>query len=146
MPLQKLAVVAQMEWMRTYCIAARVPKGSIEDSLLYDNAEAYKYARLTECDAEHDYLIVGGCDHPVGQENYTGRFEELEQWTKARFNQVGSVDYRWSGQVLEPVRSAYPFSQIRPLANECRPILWHTLARTKVKNASTSSPATPVMV
>ncbi|KAG5795185.1 hypothetical protein H9Q69_005749 [Fusarium xylarioides] len=30
-PLQKLSVIAQMEFMRSYCIAARVPKGAIED-------------------------------------------------------------------------------------------------------------------
>ncbi|RHZ46521.1 FAD-dependent oxidoreductase [Aspergillus thermomutatus] len=102
-PLQKLAVIAEMEYMRTYCIAIRIPKGSVEDCLLYDEAEEYKYVRLTACDEQDDYMVVGGCDHKVGQEKPEGRFEELEQWTRARFPQAGAVDYRWSGQVFEPV-------------------------------------------
>jgi Rieske Fe-S protein len=102
-PLQKLSVIAQMEFYRTYCIAIRVPKGSVEDCLLYDNADEYKYVRLTECDEKDDYMVVGGCDHKVGQEETTSRFEELDQWARERFTQAGTVDYKWSGQVFEPV-------------------------------------------
>ena len=65
-PLQKLSVVTQMEFMRTYCIAIRVPKGYIEDCLIYDQADPYTYARLTACDEKDDYFVVGGCDHKVG--------------------------------------------------------------------------------
>ncbi|KAF2768175.1 hypothetical protein EJ03DRAFT_274650, partial [Teratosphaeria nubilosa] len=101
-PLHKLSVVAEMEYMRTYCIAIKVPKNYVEDCLLYDQAEEYKYVRLTECDAENDYLVVGGCDHKVGQEEPTGRFAELEQWTRERFTRATDVDYAWSGQVFEP--------------------------------------------
>lgn len=102
-PLQKLSVVAEMEYDRTYCIAIRVPKGYIEDCLLYDEAEKYKYIRFTQCDENDDYLVIGGCDHKVGQEDTSGRFEELEQWVRERFTKAGSVDYKWSGQVFEPV-------------------------------------------
>ncbi|KAK5651831.1 hypothetical protein OQA88_11600 [Cercophora sp. LCS_1] len=102
-PLQKLAVITQLESFRTYCIAVRVPKGSVEDCLLYDNAEQYKYVRLTACDDKDDYLVVGGCDHKVGQEETTLRFDELETWTRERFPQAGTVDYKWSGQILDPV-------------------------------------------
>lgn len=102
-PLQKLSVIAEMEYMRTYCIAIRVPKGSIEDCLLYDEAEAYKYIRFTECDENDDYLVVGGCDHKVGQDTTSGRFEELETWVRERFTKAGTVDYKWSGQIFEPV-------------------------------------------
>lgn len=102
-PLQKLAVIVQMAADRTYCIAARTPKGSIEDCLLCDEAEAYKYVRLTECDGKDDYVVVGGCDHLVGQENPAGRYEELEVWLRKRFPSITTVDYRWSGQVFEPV-------------------------------------------
>ena len=90
-PLQKLSVVAQMEYMRTYCIAIRVPKGYIEDCLLYDEAEPYHYVRLTACDEEDDYLIVGGCDHKVGQEQEDGRFSELEDWTRQRYSYPPSL-------------------------------------------------------
>jgi hypothetical protein len=102
-PLQKLSVVAELEYYRTYCIAVRVPKGSVEDCLLYDNANEYKYVRLTACDDKDDYLVVGGCDHKVGQEETTPCFDELEKWTRERFTQAGTTDYRWSGQIFEPI-------------------------------------------
>jgi len=102
-PLQKLSIVAEMTYNRTYCIAIRVPKGSVEDCFIYDTAEPYKYVRLTACDDKDDYMIVGGCDHKVGQDSPDGRFEELEAWARERFTKAGSVDYKWSGQVYEPV-------------------------------------------
>lgn len=102
-PLQRLSIVAEMEYYRTYCIAIRVPKGLLEDCLLYDRADAYKYVRLTPCDELEDYAVVGGCDHKVGQEETEGRFQELEQWFRERFTKAGAVDYSWSGQIWEPV-------------------------------------------
>ena len=48
-------------------------------------------------------MVVGGCDHKVGQEDTTGRFDELETWTRERFPSAGSVDYAWSGQIFDPV-------------------------------------------
>lgn len=102
-PLQKLSVIALEEYLRTYAIATRVPKGSVEDCLIYDNADPYKYVRITSCDEGEDYLVVGGCDHAVGQEDTRGRFEELEAWTRERFPQTTATDYKWSGQILEPL-------------------------------------------
>jgi hypothetical protein len=77
-PLQKLYVIADLEYYHTYCIAIRMPKGSVEDCLLYDTAEEHKYVRLTACDDIDNYLVARGCDHAVRQEEPTGRFEELE--------------------------------------------------------------------
>lgn len=102
-PLQKLSVIAEEEYYRTYCIAIRVPKGSVEDALIYDSAEIYKYVRLTGCDENYDYLVVGGGDHKVGQGDTKAPFVELEQWTRARFPQATTIDYKWSGQIIEPV-------------------------------------------
>ncbi|MCJ1305003.1 hypothetical protein MMC08_007816 [Hypocenomyce scalaris] len=102
-PLQKLSIVAEMEFFRTYCIAIRVPKGSIEDCLIYDEADPYHYVRFTACDEKDDYLVIGGGDHKVGQEQEDGRFAELEAWVRERFTHAGSVDYKWSGQIFEPV-------------------------------------------
>ncbi|OIW32741.1 DAO-domain-containing protein [Coniochaeta ligniaria NRRL 30616] len=102
-PLQKLSIIGEMSYTRSYCIAIRVPKGSVQDALIYDQAEAYKYVRLTEADGKDDYMVVGGCDHEVGHEETAGRFEELEQWTRERFPQATTVDYKWSGQVYDPV-------------------------------------------
>lgn len=100
-PLQKLAVIAQMEYFRTYCIAIRIPRGVVEDVQIYDEHDPYKYMRMTSCDERDDYMIVGGCDHKVGQESTAGRFEELEQWIRDRFTKAGSVDYKWSGQIFQ---------------------------------------------
>lgn len=82
-PLQKLAIIVQMTWFRTYCIAIKVPKGSVEDALIYDSNDPYTYARLTECDEKDDYMVVGGCDHKVGQELGELRFDELERVHRA---------------------------------------------------------------
>lgn len=84
-PLQKLSVVAQMEFDRTYCVALRVPRCSVEDCLLYDTADPYIYVRLAECDDKADYLIFGGADHKVGQDDTVPRFDELEEWARERF-------------------------------------------------------------
>ena len=102
-PLQKLSVIAEEEYYRTYCIAIRIPRGSVEDCLFYDSAEAYKYVRLTQCDEKDDYMIVGGGDHKVGQGDTVAPFKELEDWTRSRFPQATTIDYKWSGQVFEPV-------------------------------------------
>ncbi|PWY67121.1 gamma-glutamylputrescine oxidoreductase [Aspergillus sclerotioniger CBS 115572] len=99
-PLQRLGVAAEMQSMRTYCIAIRIPKGSIEDCLI--GAGPYRYARCTQCDDKEDYLVLGGCDHKVGLENTRGRFAQLETWARERFTNAGTVDYKWSGQVFEP--------------------------------------------
>ncbi|KIW91350.1 uncharacterized protein Z519_08246 [Cladophialophora bantiana CBS 173.52] len=103
-PLQKLSIIAEMEYHRTYCIAIRIPKGTVEDCLIYDSADPYKYIRMTACDEQDDYMVVGGCDHKVGQEDeWDERYRELETWARERFPSAGSVDYKWSGQIFEPV-------------------------------------------
>ncbi|HEU0053652.1 MAG TPA: FAD-dependent oxidoreductase, partial [Longimicrobium sp.] len=56
-----------------------------------------------EGDPARDWLIVGGEDHKTGHhDDADERFARLEAWTRERFP-VESVDYRWSGQVYEPV-------------------------------------------
>jgi Rieske Fe-S protein len=51
-----------------------------------------------------DWLIVGGEDHKTGQsDDADARFRNLEQWARQRFPMIESIDYRWSGQVMEPV-------------------------------------------
>jgi len=49
-------------------------------------------------------LIVGGEDHKTGQaEDTEERFVRIEQWTRERFPMLERVEYRWSGQIIEPV-------------------------------------------
>jgi Rieske Fe-S protein len=48
-------------------------------------------------------LVVGGEDHKTGQaDDGDERLGRLEAWTRERFP-VGPVEFRWSGQVMEPV-------------------------------------------
>ena len=96
---------------RTYVIGARIPAGSVEPGLYWDTADPYHYLRLYKGNGESaelapgsDVLIVGGEDHKTGQEDDPEeRFRRLEDWTRERFKMVQSIDYRWSGQVMEPV-------------------------------------------
>jgi glycine/D-amino acid oxidase-like deaminating enzyme/nitrite reductase/ring-hydroxylating ferredoxin subunit len=91
----------------TYVIGVHVPKGSVTRALFWDTPDPYHYVRIQTGDGNDilsDVLIVGGEDHKTGQENDGAeRFARLEQWTRARFPQMGEVEFRWSGQVMEPV-------------------------------------------
>ncbi|HEV8589712.1 MAG TPA: FAD-dependent oxidoreductase [Pyrinomonadaceae bacterium] len=91
----------------TYVIGARIPKDSVPSFLLWDAPadfyEAYHYLRIERAD-DHDVLIVGGEDHKTGQKNDGAqRWGKLEQWTRNRFPMVEEIEFRWSGQVMEPV-------------------------------------------
>jgi glycine/D-amino acid oxidase-like deaminating enzyme/nitrite reductase/ring-hydroxylating ferredoxin subunit len=89
---------------RSYVVACAVPKGSITRALYWDTEDPYHYVRLADLDASHDLLIVGGEDHKTGQNSdYQSCFEKLELWTRKRFPFAGKTQYRWSGQVVEPV-------------------------------------------
>jgi glycine/D-amino acid oxidase-like deaminating enzyme/nitrite reductase/ring-hydroxylating ferredoxin subunit len=92
----------------TYVIGARVKSGSIPSILLWDApqdvSEPYHYVRL-EKGEDYDILIVGGEDHKTGQKHDgSQRFGKLEQWTRNRFP-IEEIEFRWSGQVMEPVDS-----------------------------------------
>jgi glycine/D-amino acid oxidase-like deaminating enzyme/nitrite reductase/ring-hydroxylating ferredoxin subunit len=91
----------------TYVIGARIPRGSVPAMLLWDAPadlwDAYHYIRI-ERGEEADILIVGGEDHKTGQQNDGAqRWGKLEQWTRNRFPMVEAIEYRWSGQVMEPI-------------------------------------------
>jgi glycine/D-amino acid oxidase-like deaminating enzyme/nitrite reductase/ring-hydroxylating ferredoxin subunit len=93
----------------TYVIGARIPCDSIPAMLLWDGPfnthEAYHYIRVARED-DHDVLVVGGEDHKTGQHNDGAqRWGKLEQWTRNRFPMVEEIEFRWSGQVMEPVDS-----------------------------------------
>jgi glycine/D-amino acid oxidase-like deaminating enzyme/nitrite reductase/ring-hydroxylating ferredoxin subunit len=95
---------------RTYVIAARIPRGSVPRALLWDTCNPYHYVRVQEVDSRidsaklEDVLIVGGEDHRTGQEDDAEqRFTKIEEWTRERFPMVKSIDFRWSGQIMEPM-------------------------------------------
>jgi glycine/D-amino acid oxidase-like deaminating enzyme/nitrite reductase/ring-hydroxylating ferredoxin subunit len=93
-----LAIHSKQAAYRTFAIGARVPSGSVPRALYWDTGDPYHYVRLAG-----DVLIVGGEDHKTGQEDDgVDRFRNLENWSRERFP-IGSVEFKWSGQVMEPV-------------------------------------------
>lgn len=102
-----VAIHTKQAAYQTYVIGARVPRGSVNRALFWDTPDPYHYLRIetVETGAEtYDLLIVGGEDHKTGQEDDANRrFGILERWTRVRFPMIESIDYRWSGEVLEPI-------------------------------------------
>ncbi len=89
---------------RTYVVGIVVPKGTIPTALYWDTLDPYHYVRLQPYSDRQDVLIVGGEDHKTGQATDTdSRFDHLEEWARRVFPNLGVVEFRWSGQVLEPV-------------------------------------------
>ncbi len=97
---------------RTYVVGARIARGAVPKMLLWDTPDPYHYVRLQAVGGDvdggdvdaYDVLIVGGEDHKTGQaENFEERFRRLEEWTRERFPMVEGFEFRWSGQVMEPV-------------------------------------------
>ena len=87
----------------TYVIGARVPKGSTSRALFWDTPDPYHYVRVESAE-DHDVLISGGEDHKSGQKDDANmRFAALERWTRTRFPMIEEIEYRWSGEVMEPV-------------------------------------------
>ncbi len=90
---------------RTYVIGVRIPRGSVPRLLMWDTGDPYYYVRVETPDsaADHDILLVGGADHKVGQEAHPEhRYDDIEQWVRKRFPMAQSIEYRWSGEVMEP--------------------------------------------
>ena len=92
---------------QTYAIAAPVPQGAVPRGLYWDTLDPYHYVRLHTARGAfgpRDLLIVGGEDHKTGQEDRPEeRWRRLETWARTLFRELGEVEARWSGEVLEPV-------------------------------------------
>ncbi len=102
-----IAIHTKQSPYQTYVIGARVPLGSVTRGLYWDTPDPYHYIRIETVGkgaAAYDVLIVGGEDHKTGQKDDAGkRFTALERWTRHRFPMVEGIEYRWSGEVMEPV-------------------------------------------
>ena len=110
----KVAIHSKQRPDRTYVVAGRVPKGSVPDALVWDTYEAYHYVRIQPLGEGEDLLIVGGGDHRSGEAKDMGeRLADLEAWTREHYPSFGAAEYRWSGQVLEPI-DFMPFSGRNP--------------------------------
>ncbi|MEJ7807713.1 MAG: FAD-dependent oxidoreductase [Telluria sp.] len=98
-------ISAKQTGYRTYVLAVRVPKDALPRMLLWDTGDPYHYVRLAAGPehADHELLIVGGQDHKSGEDGHPQlRYDHLEAWVRARFPLAGEVQYRWSGEVMEP--------------------------------------------
>lgn len=99
----RVAIHTKQAPYRTYVIAGHIPSGSVTDALYWDTLDPYHYVRL-QPHADGDYLIVGGEDHKSGEaEDMQARLSRLEAWARRHFPQLQTVEYRWSGQIFEPV-------------------------------------------
>lgn len=112
---------------RTYVLGGRIPCGSVAEALYWDTADPYHYVRIESAarmlpqatsdvpSAGSDMLLVGGEDHRTGQESDpVARFVRLEAWARERFPMLKAIEFRWSGQILEPVDSL-AFIGVNPL-------------------------------
>ena len=100
-----VAIHTKQAAYRTFVIGLRVPKGSITKALYWDTPDPYHYVRLQNM-GNDEVLIVGGEDHKTGQaDDADERFDRLETWTRERFPSAKEVEFRWSGQIMEPVDS-----------------------------------------
>jgi glycine/D-amino acid oxidase-like deaminating enzyme/nitrite reductase/ring-hydroxylating ferredoxin subunit len=103
-PINEIRVHFKQAPYRTYAIAARIPADSVEDALFWDTLDPYHYVRLQPDGNDSAWLISGGEDHKSGEAaDMEERFRRLEAWTREHFPNLGAIDHRWSGQVLEPV-------------------------------------------
>jgi glycine/D-amino acid oxidase-like deaminating enzyme/nitrite reductase/ring-hydroxylating ferredoxin subunit len=100
-PVNNWAVtIPSLPAYRTYAIAA--PFDVDLEGLYWDSDDPYHYTRAQEIDGRR-MLIVGGEDHKVGTVVDTNQcFARLEEYLDDRFV-TGPVEYRWSGQIIEPV-------------------------------------------
>ena len=116
-PVNDWVAMHTVQWpYRSYVIAAKIPKGKIPYALFWDTGDQnsrwiskpYHYVRLEEFNDQYDMLISGGEDHRTGQaddENIKeeDRYTNLEEWTRKYFPAIEKIEFKWSGQVIEPV-------------------------------------------
>lgn len=109
-PVKNILFFIKQSAHRTYVIAGKVPHGSVPDGLYWDTQQTngnndYHYIRLQEVNRENDLLIIGGGDHKTGQDDDIDRPLEIEKWARKYFPMMTEVEYRWSGQIIEPTDS-----------------------------------------
>lgn len=105
--IDRVAMHTKQEAYRTYVIGGRVGDDELEHALYWDTLDPYHYVRLQRVrDKRGDrcVLLVGGEDHKTGQSNdEREHFRRLEAWARERFPSLGELEFRWSGQIIEPL-------------------------------------------
>ena len=99
-PLNQVpALQNQLSPYTSYTIAFGVGGRAFPEGLFWDIEEPYHYIRRVR-DKDRQLLLVGGEDHPTGQERETTTsFAALEAYARKNFD-VQSVEYHGSGQVF----------------------------------------------
>jgi glycine/D-amino acid oxidase-like deaminating enzyme/nitrite reductase/ring-hydroxylating ferredoxin subunit len=103
--VSRVAIPLRQYAYRTYAIALSIPKGTVDRALYWDTGDPYHYVRLQPRDANRERIIVGGEDHKTGQpggDDAEERYRRLEGWIRDRVPMAGEVEFRWSGQIMEP--------------------------------------------
>ncbi|MDP3541746.1 MAG: FAD-dependent oxidoreductase [Elusimicrobiota bacterium] len=98
----RLVIHTKQASYRTYAVAAPLVVPGPR-ALFWDMEDPFHYARVQPGDDRRpDTLIVGGGDHKTGQADGAPeeRFERLERWARERFEGMGAVSHRWSGQII----------------------------------------------
>ncbi|WP_168196380.1 FAD-dependent oxidoreductase [Bdellovibrio sp. NC01] len=101
-----ISIIAKEAAFRSYVLGIKVPRGSVNQALMWDTHDPYHYIRIDASpERDYDILIVGGEDHRVGQEEHPElRFERIQQWVTERLGlKDPQVVYSWSGQIIEPM-------------------------------------------
>lgn len=118
-PVNDWVAMHTKQWpYRSYVIAAKIPKGELPYALWWDTGDhdskwiskPYHYVRLEESNEQYDMLIAGGEDHRTGQADHENikeedRYTNLEEWTRKHFPAIDKIEFKWSGQVMEPIDS-----------------------------------------
>jgi glycine/D-amino acid oxidase-like deaminating enzyme/nitrite reductase/ring-hydroxylating ferredoxin subunit len=102
----RILINTKLAAYRTYVIGVEIPAGSVTKALYWDTADPYHYVRLQPGAGQNgnDILIVGGEDHRTGQaDDADERYDRLEAWTRERFPVAQTVQFHWSGQVMESI-------------------------------------------
>src|SRR5204862_2945928 len=101
--VSRLAIASRQSAYRTYAIAAKIPGASVPQGLFWDTADPYHYVRVLK-GLGSDLLIIGREDHKTGRaDDSSERCNLLEVWGRARFPMIQTIEFTWSGQIMEPV-------------------------------------------
>lgn len=90
---------------RSYVLGIEIPKDQFPLALMWDTSDPYHYLRkIPDYSEWSDLLIVGGEDHRVGiDDEKEDHFANIQNWVETKLHIEGSILYRWSGQIIEPI-------------------------------------------
>lgn len=100
----RLTMHTKLTAYRTFVIAGKIPKNYVPKGLYYDTLDPYHYIRTVSSTPNEDYLVIGGEDHRTGhQDDANMQYDILEAWSRERFPLLKEIEFKWSGQIMEPV-------------------------------------------